>query len=184
MAKIITLSVRASGLTSLPLPDLPPVDSEKGPSGHQSPLASSRVPEPTLGHGRARIASRRWISHHRIWLCEEGLWGTSSQRSPLSMPQSHLRAPSRTGSTTARSPSRERARRWTDPRAAPWPVALSCVGEFQLRNEKKAARLRGSAPMSGFCSIRESRSVVQSRWSTSFWASLGPGGCSKWRPRP
>jgi hypothetical protein len=166
MAEIITLSVRASGLTSLPLPDLPLVDSEKGPSGHQPPLTGSRVPGPTLGHGRARIAGRHSTSRHRIWLQEEGLWGTSSRRSSLSMPQSCLRAPLRIGSTTARSPSEERARRRTDPRVAPWPVALTAlsrVGEFRLRNEKKAAMVWGSAPAPGFCSIRESRSVVRFR---------------------
>jgi hypothetical protein len=144
MAEIVTPSVRASGLTSLPLLDLPLVDSGMGPSGHQPLLASSWVPGPTLGHSRAHIADRRWTSHHRIWLREEGLWGTSSRRSPLSMPQSRLRAPSWTGSMTVRSPSGERALWWTDPRAVPWPVALvalSRVGEFRLMNEKKAARV-------------------------------------------
>jgi hypothetical protein len=74
MVEIVTLSVRASGLTSLPLPDLPAVDSGKGPSGHQSLLVGARsrlttpwdrrrssapgCPGPTLGRGRAHVAGR------------------------------------------------------------------------------------------------------------------------------
>jgi hypothetical protein len=78
MAEIVTLSVRASGLTSLPLLDLPPVDSGKGPSGHQlllvgarshltTPWGCRRSPapgclRPTLGRGRARVVGCCWTN--------------------------------------------------------------------------------------------------------------------------
>jgi hypothetical protein len=162
------------------------VDSGKDP--HQPLLVSARsrlttlwgcrrssatgCPGPTLGRGCAHVVGRCWTSHRRIWLREEGLWGTSSRRSLLSTSQSRLRASSWTGLTTARSPSGER----TDEQirgVVPWPVALAAlsrVGEFRPRKGKKGARVWGSAP-APILFFRDMRVFV--RWDSMAHSALG-----------
>jgi hypothetical protein len=147
-----------------------------------------------LNHGRIRhpcqcwTLGRRLTSHHWLSLLVGGHHHVCSC--------SHLRVPSRTGSTVVYSPSGEHRLSMSGPTTVLLLLRLIAVGRvapllalalcmFFGRGEQEWGLGFPEGATTRFCSLDlHACSFNGDEWLMSLWAKSGLGGCGNSRPRP